>query len=68
MNLQMNQVSHFLDGSAIYGSSVKKSRELRTFEGGRLQINSRNYREYLPRASAESATHCGENCYNSGEH
>ncbi|XP_020300662.1 peroxidase-like isoform X2 [Pseudomyrmex gracilis] len=64
---QMNQVSHFLDGSAIYGSSLKKSRELRTFEGGRLHVDSRNNREYLPRASAESAEQCGENCYNSGD-
>ncbi|XP_012227185.1 peroxidase isoform X3 [Linepithema humile] len=62
---QMNQVSHFLDGSAIYGSTLKKSRELRAFEGGRLRVDMKNNRAYLPREGAELA--CGENCYNSGD-
>lgn len=62
----MNQVSHFLDGSAIYGSTLKKSRELRAFEGGRLRVDMRNNHAYLPRADAELASICGENCYNSG--
>ncbi|XP_011344830.1 peroxidase-like isoform X2 [Ooceraea biroi] len=64
---QMNQVSHFLDGSTIYGSTLKKSRELRTFEGGRLHVDMRNNHAYLPRAAAELASQCGENCYNSGD-
>lgn len=64
--MQMNQVSHFLDGSTIYGSTLKKSRELRAFEGGRLRVDVRNDRAYLPRAAAELASQCGENCYNSG--
>jgi hypothetical protein len=34
-----NLNSHFLDGSAIYGSSLDKSRELRSRHGGRLRIN-----------------------------
>lgn len=63
----MNQVSHFLDGSTIYGSTTKKSRELRTFEGGRLRIDVRNNHAYLPRGNAEHTSQCGENCYNSGE-
>lgn len=67
--MQMNQVSHFLDGSTIYGSNVKKSRELRTFEGGHLRVATHNNRPYLPRGGdAELASQCGENCYNSGEH
>ncbi|KAM0726439.1 Peroxidase [Formica fusca] len=64
---QMNQVSHFLDGSTIYGSTLNKSRELRTFEGGHLRVNVRNNHEYLPRGDAELASQCGENCYNSGD-
>ncbi|XP_070162452.1 salivary peroxidase/catechol oxidase isoform X1 [Polyergus mexicanus] len=64
---QMNQVSHFLDGSTIYGSTLMKSRELRTFEGGHLRVNVRNNHEYLPRGDAELASQCGEDCYNSGD-
>ncbi|XP_011872587.1 PREDICTED: peroxidase-like isoform X1 [Vollenhovia emeryi] len=64
---QMNQVSHFLDGSTVYGSTLKKSRELRTFEGGRLRIDVRNNHTYLPRGDAELMSQCGENCYNSGD-
>lgn len=62
----MNQVSHFLDGSTIYGSTLKKSRELRTFEGGHLRVDVRNNHAYLPKGDAELASQCGENCYNSG--
>lgn len=65
-NLQMNQVSHFLDGSTIYGSSLVKSRELRTFEGGRLRVDVHDNQEYLPHGSDELKSQCGENCYNSG--
>lgn len=63
----MNQVSHFLDGSTIYGSTMKKSREIRTFEGGHLRVDIRNNHAYLPRGDAELTSQCGENCYNSGE-
>ncbi|XP_018343646.1 PREDICTED: peroxidase-like isoform X1 [Trachymyrmex septentrionalis] len=64
---QMNQVSHFLDGSTIYGSTMKKSRELRTFEDGHLRIDVRNNHTYLPRGETELTSQCGENCYNSGD-
>ncbi|TGZ52073.1 Peroxidase [Temnothorax longispinosus] len=64
---QMNQVSHFLDGSTVYGSTMKKSRELRTFEGGRLRIDVQNNHAYLPRGDAELTSQCGENCYNAGD-
>ncbi|XP_018392669.1 PREDICTED: peroxidase-like isoform X2 [Cyphomyrmex costatus] len=64
---QMNQVSHFLDGSTIYGSSMKKSRELRTFEKGHLRIDVRNNHTYLPRGEIEFTSQCRQNCYNSGD-
>ncbi|CAL1685408.1 unnamed protein product [Lasius platythorax] len=63
----VEQVSHFLDGSTIYGSLLKKSRELRTFEGGRLRVYVQNNHAYLPRGDAEFTSQCGENCYNSGD-
>ncbi|KAL0125815.1 hypothetical protein PUN28_004701 [Cardiocondyla obscurior] len=64
---QMNQASHFLDGSTVYGSTTKKSRELRTFEGGHLRVNVRNNHAYLPKGDAELMLQCGDNCYNSGK-
>ncbi|KAF2367927.1 hypothetical protein FHG87_001306 [Trinorchestia longiramus] len=35
---QINQVSSFLDGSAIYGSSKEESDELRAFKNGQLSV------------------------------
>lgn len=65
----MNQVSHFLDGSTIYGSTLKKSRDLRTFEDGSLRVQVQNNHAYLPRGDAElTGSQCGENCYNSGKY
>ncbi|XP_017753123.1 PREDICTED: peroxidase-like isoform X3 [Eufriesea mexicana] len=65
---QMNQVSHFLDGSAIYGSTLKQSRELREFEGGRLRVHIEKNHEYLPVGGVEISSECTESCYNSGDH
>ncbi|XP_015434443.1 PREDICTED: peroxidase-like [Dufourea novaeangliae] len=65
---QMNQASHFLDGSMIYSSTLKKSRELRTFEGGRLRVHKKNSHEYLSVGSFEIWSECTRSCYNSGDH
>nr|XP_033333242.1 peroxidase-like isoform X3 [Megalopta genalis] len=64
---QMNQASHFLDGSMIYGSTVSKSRELRAFEGGRLRVHSNNNREFLPVGGSEIGSVCRGGCYDSGD-
>ncbi|XP_017883255.1 peroxidase-like isoform X2 [Ceratina calcarata] len=64
---QMNQVSHFLDGSTIYGSTLNKARELREFEGGRLQVHRVNNYEFLPIGGVELSSRCTEGCYNSGD-
>lgn len=64
---QMNQASHFLDGSMIYGSTMKKSRELRTFEGGRLRVHKDNNRQYLPVGGSEIGSACTKGCYDSGD-
>ena len=39
---QVNQISHWLDGSNIYGSSIEESKKLRSFQDGLLnsQISS----------------------------
>ncbi|XP_076294511.1 peroxidase isoform X2 [Lasioglossum baleicum] len=64
---QMNQASHFLDGSMIYGSTLKKSRELRAFDGGRLRVHKDNNRQYLPVGSSEIGSACKKGCYDSGD-
>ncbi|XP_047347771.1 peroxidase-like isoform X2 [Vespa velutina] len=65
---QMNQVSHFLDGSTIYGSVLAKSRELREFRGGRLRTDVRNGHAFLPLENdPEIASQCEGGCYDSGD-
>lgn len=64
---QMNQASHFLDGSMIYGSTLKKSRELRAFDGGRLRVHKDNDRQYLPVGGSEMGSACKKGCYDSGD-
>lgn len=41
-------MTHFLDGSAIYGSDLKTQTEVRSFQGGRLRMLDDFGRELLP--------------------
>lgn len=52
----MNQVTHYLDGSHIYGSTYLKSQQLRETSGGRL-IDSKDGKNLLPMAQ-----HPDEDC------
>lgn len=63
----MNQVSHFLDASTIYGSTLERSLELRSFENGKLRVAIRGNHEYLP--VAEKAIECLTKgaCYKTGK-
>lgn len=47
----MNQATHFLDGSHIYGATVSKANALREFVGGRLLTSDKDGRAFLPHAS-----------------
>lgn len=65
---QMNQVSHFLDGSTIYGSTVERAGKLRTYQEGRLRVDLKNNREYLPIADSEPFSLClTDKCFLSGD-
>lgn len=49
----MNQASHFLDGSAIYGSNAQVAASLRQREGGLLQEELGAHGEaFLPAATS----------------
>ncbi|XP_046478630.1 peroxidase isoform X1 [Neodiprion pinetum] len=65
---QVNQVTHFLDGSTVYGSTSKTARELRAFSDGLLRVSLKNGSEYLPTAVSEPASLCRDNgCYAAGD-
>lgn len=67
---QINKVTHFIDGSAIYGSNSEQTGELRSFEGGRLRVFQDFGRE-LPSLS-DGADACltmepGSACFTTGD-
>ncbi|XP_065567232.1 peroxidase-like [Artemia franciscana] len=68
---QMNQVTHWIDGSLIYGSSELESRSLREYRGGRLQTSNMHGYEMLPydEYSSDSCVLAdkGKKCYKSGD-
>lgn len=45
---QLNQATHFLDASNIYGSDIKKATHLRSMEGGLLKTSTDYGRTFLP--------------------
>ncbi|XP_046438483.1 peroxidase-like [Daphnia pulex] len=54
---QMNQFTHFLDQSNVYGFDDKTARELRTFEKGGMKVTPRDELDLLP-ADEESKVSC----------
>nr|ARK19845.1 peroxidase-like protein [Ampulex compressa] len=64
---QMNQVSHFLDASTIYGTSSKRAKSLRTLVGGKLRVAVKDGHEYLPSSADEDASECEGTCYAAGD-
>lgn len=66
----MNKVTHFIDGSAIYGTTHAKLDELREFSGGRLKVFQDFGRDLLP--LTETPDDCvtmehGSACFSSGD-
>ncbi|KAK4882891.1 hypothetical protein RN001_006210 [Aquatica leii] len=67
---QMNKVSHFIDGSAIYGSNTEQTRDLRSFVNGRLRTFNDFGRDLLPLTEDEDAcitTEQGSACFSAGD-
>ncbi|XP_049871217.1 peroxidase-like [Pectinophora gossypiella] len=70
---QMNTVSAYLDGSAVYGSNKKLAARLRSKFGGRLREEKRPYssRGFLPSVEDKSAVcdlrNASEPCYLAGD-
>ncbi|XP_014230679.1 peroxidase [Trichogramma pretiosum] len=67
---QLTTVSHFLDLSVVYGSDDETAARLRAGVGGRLVVDVRGNREWLPPADNRSAA-CDvsgqEVCYSAGD-
>ncbi|XP_043462136.1 peroxidase-like [Leptopilina heterotoma] len=65
---QLTVVSHYMDLSLVYGSSNDVAASLRAGVGGRLVVEVRGNREWLPSAQNRSACHEGAQvCYRSGD-
>ncbi|KAI1286963.1 Chorion peroxidase [Halotydeus destructor] len=45
---QINQITAYIDGSMIYGNSIGRQAQLRTFEGGQLKTTIINGRAFCP--------------------
>ena len=69
---QINQVTSYLDGSVIYGSSKEESEELRLFTGGLLRVQrleSPGSRDLLPADdnTIDCAAENGSKCFKAGD-
>lgn len=65
----MNKITHFIDGSVIYGSNTDQCAELRSFNGGRLDVMEDFGRELLPLSKDKDACltmEQGSACFTSG--
>jgi len=62
----MNDASHYIDGSQIYGSNDYIVSTLRSFTGGTLMSVTDDNQEFSPHSSGESAD-VNKYFYNSGK-
>ena len=63
---QVNQLTHWLDLSQVYGSSLTEQREVRAFTGGRLLINAGPDGPLLPVDTQETSCKAGA-CMKAGD-
>ncbi|KAL5233066.1 hypothetical protein ACI65C_000476 [Semiaphis heraclei] len=65
---QMNQITAYLDGSHIYGSSLATQQSLRTFRGGMLQSQNIRGKQLLPGNPSECSDDTGRSaCFKAGD-
>lgn len=68
---QLTVVTHFLDLSLVYGSSDQVAANLRAGDGGRLNVDIRQNRQWPPAAANKSqacdVTNANEVCYQTGK-
>ena len=70
----MNQITHWLDASNIYGSDDRVSDILRSKSGGKLKVSNQNGQDMLPLCREYDelyeleACHqpCGNDCFAAG--
>lgn len=67
----MNQATHMLDASMIYGTTDEKTKALRTYSKGQLTVEMKDGHEYLPQTD-KPMQHCQVTsntsaCYKSGK-
>lgn len=63
----MNQITAYLDGSNIYGSSLTTQQSLRTFRGGMLQAQNIRGKQLLPGNPSECSDDTGRAaCFRAG--
>lgn len=60
----MNQATHYIDASQVYGSTVRKAATLRTFIDGQMDVTRKNSKIYLP-ISARPTDDCQSDDENS---
>ncbi|XP_076315047.1 salivary peroxidase/catechol oxidase-like [Tachypleus tridentatus] len=68
---QLNQITSFLDGSSVYGSTDEQASQLRTYKGGMLKSSIMGGREMLP-MNKDKKSSCGnpeqhQYCFISGD-
>ncbi|XP_015832935.2 peroxidase [Tribolium castaneum] len=68
---QLTAVNHYLDLSIVYGNSDQINQQVRQFQGGRLRVEVRDGKEWLPRSTNASGV-CSiqspqEVCYLAGD-
>ncbi|XP_063241793.1 peroxidase-like [Bacillus rossius redtenbacheri] len=65
---QMDQITGYLDGSNIYGSSLEGQRELREMSGGRLKVQDLRGRPMLPKNDGECVDETNTlTCFKAGD-
>lgn len=65
---KLDDVSHYIDASAVYGSTAGKCNSLREFNGGRLRAETEDSKEFMPTvAHPETACFNTTTCFNAGD-